>query len=717
MCNIDIAFISDDGYALPTGVAISSIYNHRNPKLTYHIHVIASGIGEDNLVRLRALSADNFAVDIIDADTIASYEEFGRMTYAQHVSPAALYKFNLPEVFPAIDKLLYLDGDILVRDSLEELFATDIDDCLAAVVKDVGAESFPSHYNHRLGINHKGYFNSGVMLLNLKRMRDEQISSALINYKLYGKNDFMDQDAFNVVFAERVKYLSFLYNMGMSCWRSNSNEYLSSYYEIDSPSVEWLYTNAKILHLSAREKPWVYNNVYGSEEWLAEFVRSSFLGVWLHRISNERGLSVIENGCDYKSICYSMKIMGASHAPRVSVVIPVYNSARTLAETIESLICQTLTDAEFIFVDDGSEDSSVEVVLHYARLDSRIKLLRQENSYAGVARNNGITAAVGKYVTFLDSDDCMLPTALMDFLLRAEETGADIVISSAYHYANDINDRREADWCLRRGFITMENGISRRTMPKTLFQISAGAPWAKLFSRELLLNPELRFPALPRAEDFYFTYLAFALAKNIAVLDKHTVLYHNDSESGSLENAKDKYPTAQLAVREMLFEKLVELGLFDELKQTFVTNTVNSYYYHLRTFKTGEAFKLVFDHFREVAVVKYGIDMSDADYFHVPLEYRYMKAVCDASSSDDFIYRLYMEEKTRASRRMTITHGGGASDEASEIRKSWSYKIGRFITWLPRKVRGFFRCVKEHGLRYTLNLMSKKISSAFKKKK
>ena len=126
MTRIDIAFIADDGYALPTGVAISSLYHHRNQSLDYHIHVISSGISKDNLDRLAALGCEGFEVEIIDASGIGSYEDFGRMQYAQHVSEAALYKFDLADIFPKLDKLLYLDGDILIRDSLEELFLTDI---------------------------------------------------------------------------------------------------------------------------------------------------------------------------------------------------------------------------------------------------------------------------------------------------------------------------------------------------------------------------------------------------------------------------------------------------------------------------------------------------------------------------------------------------------------------------------------------------------------
>ena len=82
----------------------------------------------------------------------------------------------------------------------------------------------------------------------------------------------------------------------------------------------------------------------------------------------------------------------------VSVVVPVYNASHYLPQCVETLINQTWRDAEFIFVDDGSTDDSYEILKKYQEKDERIKILRQENMHAGVARNNGMTQAKGKYI-------------------------------------------------------------------------------------------------------------------------------------------------------------------------------------------------------------------------------------------------------------------------------------------------------------------------------
>ena len=89
----------------------------------------------------------------------------------------------------------------------------------------------------------------------------------------------------------------------------------------------------------------------------------------------------------------------------VSVVIPVYNAAPWLRQCLDSVVGQTLREIEIICVDDGSTDESPQILEEYAQADERVRILHQQNQYAGVARNNGLAHASGKYIIFWDSDD------------------------------------------------------------------------------------------------------------------------------------------------------------------------------------------------------------------------------------------------------------------------------------------------------------------------
>ena len=93
--------------------------------------------------------------------------------------------------------------------------------------------------------------------------------------------------------------------------------------------------------------------------------------------------------------------------PKVSVIVPVYNLEDYIERCVESIISQTYTNIEIILINDGSVDSSLEKCMEYAKKDNRIIVLDQKNKGVSAARNLGLDKATGKYVTFVDGDDCI----------------------------------------------------------------------------------------------------------------------------------------------------------------------------------------------------------------------------------------------------------------------------------------------------------------------
>lgn len=89
----------------------------------------------------------------------------------------------------------------------------------------------------------------------------------------------------------------------------------------------------------------------------------------------------------------------------ISIITPMYNGAKYVSYTIDSVLAQTYSNWEMIIVDDGSKDNGAELVQTYSEKDGRIKLFRQANGGSSVARNNGLKNAKGRYICFLDSDD------------------------------------------------------------------------------------------------------------------------------------------------------------------------------------------------------------------------------------------------------------------------------------------------------------------------
>lgn len=117
-----------------------------------------------------------------------------------------------------------------------------------------------------------------------------------------------------------------------------------------------------------------------------------------------------------------------SEKPLISVVIPVYNTAKFISECLDSLLIQNYHNLEIICVDDGSTDSSAAIIRHYMAKDKRIKYIYQKNQGQSVARNNGMQQATGKYVMFLDSDDKLIYNAVLQCVETVLSKKVDIVL-------------------------------------------------------------------------------------------------------------------------------------------------------------------------------------------------------------------------------------------------------------------------------------------------
>ena len=171
---------------------------------------------------------------------------------------------------------------------------------------------------------------------------------------------------------------------------------------------------------------------------------------------------------------------------KVSVVMPVYNAEEYLNETLECLTHQTMKEIEIICVDDGSKDSSLEILKKYSEKDDRIKILHQKNLYAGVARNNGLKEAKGEYIIFLDSDDLFELDLLEKTYKKGKEINADIVLFNADHYNTRTKEYMMVKHLLRTDLIGDNEVFSRQTIPDFLFQVTTPCPWTKLYRKNYI---------------------------------------------------------------------------------------------------------------------------------------------------------------------------------------------------------------------------------------
>jgi glycosyltransferase involved in cell wall biosynthesis len=197
----------------------------------------------------------------------------------------------------------------------------------------------------------------------------------------------------------------------------------------------------------------------------------------------------------------------------VSVIVPVYNTEQYIKKCVESILNQTYTDFELILSDDGSTDGSPELCRKFEQQDKRVKYIRQENKGAGAARNSGIDASSGMYITFVDSDD-WLDEDYLEMLVQAAKD-CDIVQIGNHVYSPE-GDVNRGDGINETLLDEMDGRSVSRYLLEGKYR-AGGVPWAKLYRRSLW--EDVRFPNMKRFEDVAVLYKIYWKAdkmRNIA---------------------------------------------------------------------------------------------------------------------------------------------------------------------------------------------------------
>lgn len=270
----DVVYITDKGYFMPTLVSIKSlIESAKNSTHQYNIYCVYSDFDAYEKEFFSALQTDFARITLINRKDLKlrgnslNTEISNSSTSAV---PMSLLKFEIADMFPEKDKILYLDGDIIVKNTIDNIFDIDLADNYAATVLDIGLL-----YNKNIqACNNPKYFNSGVMLLNLKKLREYNISNVLYEKKLSSADStFMDQGVLNEVFKEHTILLPLKYNclyLGITrarYFRGLTLEKINKLYTENYRTWTELFEDAAIIHYASKDKPWKYKDGTGVKLW------------------------------------------------------------------------------------------------------------------------------------------------------------------------------------------------------------------------------------------------------------------------------------------------------------------------------------------------------------------------------------------------------------------------------------------------------------------
>lgn len=251
-----------------------------------------------------------------------------------------------------------------------------------------------------------------------------------------------------------------------------------------------------------------------------------------------------------------------SSSPFLSIIIPVYNVEPYLPECLDSILAQTFTDFEVLLIDDGSTDGSPGLCDKYAGRDGRIRCFHKENGGHMSARQEGFRQSLGKYISFVDSDDWIAPVMYEKMCDAAKKTDADVICCNYTSVAPDKEIERR-DFC-EPGLYDKPQ-LAEKIYPQLLLSGSffhfgvSPSLYTKLFRKSLLEKHLFQVPlSVKLGEDGLTVYPCLLDASSACFLAD--ALYYYRSRSGSLTHTMDH---GRLAENRLLFDtydKLIDLA-------------------------------------------------------------------------------------------------------------------------------------------------------------
>ena len=269
-------------------------------------------------------------------------------------------------------------------------------------------------------------------------------------------------------------------------------------------------------------------------------------------------------------------------SPAISVIVPIYNAEKTLRKCVDSLLAQTFQDFEILLIDDGSPDQCGAICDEYAKQDSRVRVIHQENQGVSAARQCGMDNAQGEYTIHADPDDWVEPNMLEELYKKAKEDDADMVICDFYE--NTYKGQKYVK--------QQPSSLDRKIVQKELFTHLHGSCCNKLIRLDSFQKNGVRFPdGISFCEDLYVN--AAMLLSEIRVSYLNKAFYHYvKNRLDSLSRRYDENSERQYVVLRDAFVNLMkDTDLKDFVNSKFSYAIVSKAFWGGRELYSSRAFK------------------------------------------------------------------------------------------------------------------------------
>lgn len=313
------------------------------------------------------------------------------------------------------------------------------------------------------------------------------------------------------------------------------------------------------------------------------------------------------------------KLIWKEPEPMVSLVIPVYNSARYLRQCLDSVTGQTYQNLEIVCINDGSVDDSLAILEEYAARDNRIRIFSKENEGKGAAsaRNLGLKNAAGEYIQFLDSDDFFESDMVESLVDKAVDTGSDVVICAGQAFDDEkqcVTGRLPHPDLY---YAPDTEAFSWKDCPEYICEIADNYAWNKLFRRKLLIDHGLSFTPIPISDDQDISMIAPIVAKRVAVVDRALINYRVGTGTSQCDS-QTRHPEAAYEGTYSVVNRFKELGIYEDVKQSYLNVAIRLMREYFDRMTELEKAEFLYNKYRSEIFPMLGASDLPQGYFHDP---------------------------------------------------------------------------------------------------
>ena len=341
--------------------------------------------------------------------------------------------------------------------------------------------------------------------------------------------------------------------------------------------------------------------------------------------------------------------------PLVSIVIPVYNAEKFLEECLDSLIGQTYKELEIICVDDGSTDSSREIIHGYGKKDARVHLETQEHSNAGAARNKGLNRARGEFIAFLDADDFFEPAMIEKMVKKALDTQADCVFCRCIYYDNEsglYSDKGETRF--QNAMIQNRDSFSMKDIGEYIFRLTACA-WDKLYKTSFIKRNQLLFQEQPVNNDMLFTYKTYILAECMAICEDVAVRYRTNNV-GSLQGRWGNNWKCIFNAFTALKDWLLQQGVWEQVGRGFVNHAATALTSYMGKLTEWKWYVDYFGYLQKEGIGKLELLPREEKYYYDPEIYKRMIYISDHNCEEYLLNLMTSLSKANKEGNLKLLH-------------------------------------------------------------